>query len=414
MYSVLRKVAISSGVLLLCPIANVQAQFVEKLDPVISRVDVAGALIAAAGRKIDEIAEDRLALVLADPSRQAKMSPLAVQQVKRLKAGAFGGTGDERSLQLMSWVNSDAQSFSAPAAGGELNVSLSFSPSYNVARLSWSNVFRDYNCQKTVYNSAPSWTIVGSSIQVKEEALYRVFRNNKLIATITGERAYEGAKQRDLRLLKVGPVKISLIGIIPGNPELSSPSSVPVLYDFDPYQGALGQSVSYRVEAHMAACAFLFDPAALPFTASGGVAPFTITSQVWLDSDGDSVPDFYPAPEVSLRRNIAATPGLTVATTPTALSFVANDMNVVRSTVLASVAGGQPPYTFKWLAVSERASVGVSNDTSNRASISVRPSAQCEIDRFEVRVIAQDSLGRANSSTVGGRIRSRPWTYGCP
>jgi hypothetical protein len=267
------------------------AQFVEKLSLSIARNAVDSAVTSAANKRIDEIANNSLQPIFNDVSRQAKMSPTAIQQLKNLKSGAYGFNTYEQAVQLLAWINSDTRDLLSLSTASPLGASISFSPRYNTVRLKWANVVQDITCQKTEYLNTWPPSVRNTTFQLKEEAEYRVYRNDKLLTTISGERVTDGSSSFRLPKFKLGPISIRLRGSISGNPEFGTENSEPLIYDFDPYQGMLGQPVRYRVEAVLKGCYF---PEWLPVaTSSDGRRTFS-TGDIWLDSDGNSYPDFYP------------------------------------------------------------------------------------------------------------------------
>ena len=358
------------------------AQFVEKLSLAIPRTAVDSALISAANSRIDEIASDRLQTVFSDASRQAKMSPVAIQQLKSLKSGAFGYTATEQALQLLAWVNSDTLDLSSPTTAPPRSASLGFSPRFNTVRLSWNNLFQDLSCQKTEYFNTPTPTVRNTFFQVKEEAEYKVFRNGKLLTTISGERVTSDNLNFNIRAYKLGPISIRLKGSIPGNPELSSQNSAPLIYDFDPYQGTLGQAVRYRINASFKGCYF---PEWLPIATGGvsgsGIGTYT-TGEFWLDSDGNSVPDFYPiAPVLEARQSLSRNVEVFNPTETQTIWFWETAHHSVRTTI----AGTSPTGTVSYYVNSKlRATRNVIGGVSEVSLDDLKPSSG---DTFSVVVL---------------------------
>lgn len=398
-----------------------QAGFNEKylfqgMDP-IDRGQLGAQVENAALARIDDIHLNFIRTELQDPNMAAKMSERAIQQTLGLVGGAF--TPRQRALQLLAWINDDAAPYESAMGAGPISAKLAFSPSHNVIRLSWSNISLSGVLCYRAAKAVPGGGISQETFRLSEEAEYKIYRNNRRIATIRG--AYAAAKDTTISLpkLKLGPISIRLSGSIIGNPQLQVAESDPVIYDFDPYQGYLGNPVRYRIEAWLKGCTN--EPDGIP-SAAGGMYS---SGDIWMDSDGDSVPDFVPAQVVIQKRAAKPdqppstpqqpTPGATqlaLKISQNSLNATVFDTNQASWQVGAVPTGGVAPYTFRW---SQTLGIGevVSSDSAGNATLRLRP-AQCETASEVFQVVVTDSTGAVATSTINASVSSQPKNRYCP
>lgn len=289
----IKQTTLALGLLLVAGICR--AQFVDYQAAEIPRDGMQASTVNALLHKIDDYQTGRLNSYYGNPQWQAKISTLAYSQVVELNQRTINPLkGDLLALQMLAWVNDDAGSYATQPAP-LLNATLSYSPRFNVARLSWNNA-RQENVYCYKYATAlPGGGISQETFRLSEEASYRIYRNGRLITTING--AIATAKDQNISAppINFGFIKLKLKGSIQGNPELQSTSTEPVFYDVEPYQGVIGTPVRYKIEVWFKGCGAIENtvPTAGSLVSSG---------DIWLDNDGDSYPDFYPVQEVAAKR----------------------------------------------------------------------------------------------------------------
>lgn len=414
------KILFSLVALAIMPLAA-KAQFYEKylfqgMDP-IDRSKLGWQIENSASARIDDMYDNRLQIPLQNPSHAAKMSERAIRQTIGLVNS--GMSFRERRLQLLAWINEDAAPYESAMGAGPIYAKIAFSPSHNVSRISWSNVsLKGILCYRTA-KAVPGGGISQETFRLSEEAEYKIYRNNLRIATIRGVYATAKDTTASLPPLTLGPISLTLSGSIPGNPQLNVAQGDPILYDFDPYQGYLGSPVRYRIEAWLKGCTN--EPDGIPSAASAMYS----SGDIWMDSDGDSVPDFVPAQVVSQKRAAKPdqppsvpqqpTPGttqLTLKISQNSLDATVFDTNQASWQVGAVPVGGVAPYTFRW---SQTLGIGevVSSDNAGNATLRLRP-FQCETASEIFQAVVTDSTGAVATSTVNASVSSQPKKNYCP
>jgi hypothetical protein len=260
--------------------ASARAQFVEKYPPEIRPAGVRDAIVSAANQKMEEIANGRLASVINNPNSQVRMAPAGINEIAAIYNSA--ASPDVKAYEFLSLINSDIGPNAFGASGTPLNVVVGFSVTYNVARITWAPIVVEGSQCLT-----QNFDLSNTPFRLSEAAEYRVFRNGRLIAKFLGEVA-TGRDTVRLPKLRTGFVSIRIGVPLPNNPDLSDVNETPILYDFDPYQGAPGTPLKYEAQAQRRGCV------GAGGILSGDLGSFDKVPNIWVDGDGDSRPDFIP------------------------------------------------------------------------------------------------------------------------
>ena len=229
---------------------------------------------------MEEIANGRLASVINNPNSQVRMAPAGINEIAAIYNSA--ASPDVKAYEFLSLINSDIGPNAFGASGTPLNVVVGFSVTYNVARITWAPIVVEGSQCLT-----QNFDLSNTPFRLSEAAEYRVFRNGRLIAKFLGEVA-TGRDTVRLPKLRTGFVSIRIGVPLPNNPDLSDVNETPILYDFDPYQGAPGTPLKYEVQAQRRGCV------GAGGILSGDLGSFDKVPNIWVDGDGDSRPDFIP------------------------------------------------------------------------------------------------------------------------
>jgi hypothetical protein len=279
---------------LMAAAAPARAQWTEKYPVTpITEPNVVTAYLRANFGKIGEIAAKRIEKFLNDPMEQAKMAAKAVQYLEKLSRDS-NRSEDDRARELVAKIDAEIAALKGQgyvsAATGPLATWAAFSPTYNVVKLTWqADRPPSFRCQFTGrFND-----IIFAD--VLQEADYRIYRNGRLIATLAGQNNGAGSKAQSVDYTSNG-FAFTFTYSWPVKPQ---PGEV-VFYDYDPYQGQLGTPLNYRIEAQRQGCG-AFANANGPLHIGANL----FRTELTVDGDGNSIPDFIPE---SVVRDLRAAP----------------------------------------------------------------------------------------------------------
>jgi hypothetical protein len=124
----------------------------------------------------------------------------------------------------------------------------------------------------------------GSHDIIDIDAGYQLFRNGKLIASIAEQRKISSGTSISLKDNFFGFLDLSLKVVLPTSSDYSGEAGP--FYDYDPHNTDVGTPLSYEIRAVTSPCGPGYTN-----SYSGGSAT---TNVIWVDSNGDGRPDYYP------------------------------------------------------------------------------------------------------------------------